>query len=92
MDVLRALSDFPHRCPLAPESADLDRFEIRHRIFGNYRILFTIHEHRVFVLHIRWGGRRAAAPDELVSALDQMEAMKTFPDTPRGRDDGNTGC
>jgi plasmid stabilization system protein ParE len=50
------LSEAPNRCPKAPESAT-SRREIRHLLYGNkphvYRILFTIKDDVVTVLHVR---------------------------------------
>ena len=56
---LRALSRFPARCSLAPESREFDR-PIRELFYGSgnrgtYRILFTIIDRTVFVLHVRHG-------------------------------------
>jgi plasmid stabilization system protein ParE len=50
------LSEIPTRCPRAPENAT-SRREIRHLLYGNkphiYRILFTIRDDVVIVLHVR---------------------------------------
>jgi plasmid stabilization system protein ParE len=56
---IRGLSRFPDRCPIAPESREFDR-PIRELLYGSgnrgtYRILFTIIDRTVFVLHIRHG-------------------------------------
>jgi toxin ParE1/3/4 len=55
-----SLEDFPQRCPLAEESKAFD-VEIRQLIYGRrvgaYRILFTIVEGTVHVLHVRHGRR-----------------------------------
>jgi plasmid stabilization system protein ParE len=60
-DAIRSLADFPERCPLAPESAAFP-FEIRHLLYCHtphvYRILFTIEDKTVYVLHIRHGRRQ----------------------------------
>jgi plasmid stabilization system protein ParE len=61
---VNSLSEFPTRCPLAPES---DRFEVevRQQLYGPYRILFTLvdtdHDgaaDTVRILHVRHGARR----------------------------------
>jgi len=43
-DAILSLTEFPERCPLAPEDASFP-FEVRHLLYGNsphvYRILFT---------------------------------------------------
>ena len=50
--VIALLADFPLRCGKAPEDEFFEE-EIRHRIEGWYRILFTVHGNTVHVLHIR---------------------------------------
>jgi plasmid stabilization system protein ParE len=52
----QALEQFPHRCPLAPESGP--ELEIRQLLYGRYRVLFTITSDTVYVLHIRHGARQ----------------------------------
>src|SRR6202041_762571 len=53
---INTLSEAPNRCPIAPESAT-SRREIRHLLYGNkphvYRVLFTIKDDVVTVLHVR---------------------------------------
>jgi len=57
-----SLSDFPKRCPLAPENRLWGKEEIRQLTFqrypSTYRILFTIHESTVRILNIRHGAKR----------------------------------
>lgn len=48
----KILMQFPKSQPLAPESEKAGR-EIRHVIFGRYRILFEIVDQTVRVLHVR---------------------------------------
>jgi plasmid stabilization system protein ParE len=59
---------FPERCPLAPESRFFDR-QIREAFHGRrqhkYRILFTVTEGEVHILHVRHGAR--LAPGEAAS-------------------------
>lgn len=58
-EAIASLSSFPARCSLAPESRTL-RYEVRQLIYGSvhrYRILFTIENNVVRVLHIRHGRR-----------------------------------
>ena len=61
-DTINTLQTFPERCPLAPESRFLDR-DIREIFHGRrqhkYRILFTVTETAVHVLHVRHGARLA---------------------------------
>ena len=60
-DAIASLAAFPERCPLAPESTVFP-FEVRHLLYGStphvYRILFTIEDRTVYVLHIRHGRRQ----------------------------------
>jgi len=60
-EAIASLAEFPERCPLAPESAVFP-FEVRHLLYGHsphvYRILFTIENETVHILHIRHGRRR----------------------------------
>jgi plasmid stabilization system protein ParE len=56
---IRGLSRFPTRCLVAPEGFEFDR-PIRELLYGSgnrgtYRILFTIIDKTVFVLHVRHG-------------------------------------
>ena len=59
-DTIGSLETFPERCPLAPET-DFFEPEIRQIFHGRrqhrYRILFTIGERSVHVLHVRHGAR-----------------------------------
>ena len=61
---MRSLRSMPTACGLAPEDQVSDR-EIRQLLFGNYRVLFTVHETKVFVLTVRHGARRLLTADEL---------------------------
>jgi plasmid stabilization system protein ParE len=60
-EAILSLSEFPLRCSLAPENAEFP-FEVRQLIFGKkphqYRILFSVADGPVTVLHIRHGRRR----------------------------------
>ena len=69
-DTFGSLEMFPERCPLAPESQFFS-VEIRQAFHGRrqhkYRVLFTVTEAEVHILHVRHGARRAlgeAAPEE----------------------------
>src|SRR5215467_6789035 len=46
------LASLPLRCPLAPESNELDT-PVRHLINNRYRVLFTVVGSTVTVLHVR---------------------------------------
>ncbi len=51
---IQSLSTLPLRCPLAPEN-DFFEEEIRHLIIQSYRILYTIKDTTVYILHARHG-------------------------------------
>ncbi|HEV8189025.1 MAG TPA: type II toxin-antitoxin system RelE/ParE family toxin [Pyrinomonadaceae bacterium] len=50
--VLNQLALIPKGFPLAPEDDEFEE-EIRQMIVGRYRVLFTIREHKIHVLHVR---------------------------------------
>ena len=69
-DTIGSLEIFPERCPLAPEN-EFFNVEIREIFHGRrqhkHRILFTVSESKVHVLHVRHGARLAlgeTAPEE----------------------------
>ncbi|HZQ47542.1 MAG TPA: type II toxin-antitoxin system RelE/ParE family toxin [Verrucomicrobiae bacterium] len=70
-DTIGSLETFPERCPFAPESKSFN-CEIREIFHGRrqhkYRILFTVNENEVHVLHVRHGARlvlgETKSPDE----------------------------
>ena len=63
-----SLRELPRRCPIAPESRDLDR-EVRQLLYGRrrqmVRILYEIRATTVFVLRIRHTARAYLDPDQL---------------------------
>jgi plasmid stabilization system protein ParE len=66
MDAINSLNTMPLRCPLAREN-DAFRFEIRQLLYGKrsrtYRIIFTVREDTVSVLHIRSSAQDDLKPD-----------------------------
>jgi plasmid stabilization system protein ParE len=56
------LADYPFACALAPEDTEFEE-EIRHRIVGSYRILFTVDAGRVHVLHVGHARQDVLDPD-----------------------------
>ena len=64
-----SLEEMPARCPLAPENDEFEE-EIRELLYGKrqhrYRILFTISEQTVVVLHIRHGAREHLKGEDVV--------------------------
>jgi toxin ParE1/3/4 len=67
-EAIASLAAFPVRCNLAPENSSF-AFQVRQLLFGNsphvYRVLFTIDDDTVHVLHIRHGRRRRLDPLQL---------------------------
>src|SRR6185295_6375356 len=61
-----SLDEFPQRCSLAPEN-QVFPFEVRQLLYGRkphlYRILFTIENNIVHVLHIRHGRQKPIEPE-----------------------------
>lgn len=65
---IRTLARFPERCPMAPESSSFDE-PIRQMLFGSgnrgtYRILFTVIDTSVFILHVRHGSMLPLGSEE----------------------------
>ena len=60
---IETLHVFPERCAIAPESEELGQ-EIRQLLYGKYRLLFSIENLTVFVLHVRHGAREYLFPEE----------------------------
>lgn len=58
-----SLQEFPARCPTSPESSD--ERELRHLLFGKYRIIFLIDDETVSILHVRHQRQRPFSPDEV---------------------------
>lgn len=58
-----SLKNFPARCSLAPENKHFQE-EMRHLLIGKYRIIFTIRDERVHILHIRHSSRKTLTPEE----------------------------
>lgn len=68
--VLDTLKQFPNRCPFAPENEEVEE-EIRQLLYGKrrnaYRILFTVEERTVYVLHVRHHAQARLTADEIYS-------------------------
>jgi plasmid stabilization system protein ParE len=63
MKAFRSLEKNPLRCPLAPESVFFEE-EIRHLVYGKYRILFTVKGETVYVLRVRHGAMEYLKPED----------------------------
>ena len=76
---IKTLAKLPERCPTAPENVLLDEVTLRQMLFGKkpnvYRVLFTVVDDEVRVLHIRRAAMDLATLDEILGA-----------DVPDGRD------
>ena|SRR3990172_3914933 len=68
LKAIDTLKTHPERCALAPENDAFDE-TIRQLLYGKkrgtYRILFTVKEGVVDVLHIRHAARQHLGPDEI---------------------------
>jgi len=60
---IESLENFPRRCSLALEDTEFD-YEIRQLIFQQYRILFTIRDETVRILHVIHMSRKPLAKDK----------------------------
>lgn len=63
---IKSLDKYPERGRLAAESASFDEL-VREVLYGRgnrgtYRILYTVREEAVYVLHVRHGSRLPAEP------------------------------
>jgi plasmid stabilization system protein ParE len=61
---IATLRKFPERHGIAPE-ADLAGVELRQKMHGVYRVLYTVQGSTVIILAVRHGARRPLRPDEL---------------------------
>lgn len=73
MDAVDSLSAFPERCPIALENDQFREAEIRQRLIGEYRILFTIRGRTVSIVHVRNAARQPASREELRRGLVESE-------------------
>lgn len=67
-----SLARFPERCPRAREDG-MFKYELRQLVYGRrhgrYRVVFTIHEGAVHVLHVRQGPLPAMTKAEVGELL-----------------------
>src|SRR5579864_9221564 len=67
LKAVESLAEYPERCSLAPENEFFPE-EIRNLPFGKrryaYRVIFTIRNDTVHVLHFRRGARRVLKPED----------------------------
>jgi len=83
MELILSLETFPERAALAPESKHLQR-EIREIFHGRrqhkYRILFTVTDNKVHVLHVRHGARLSLGEAERVDDDFDVVLFKVQPE------------
>ena len=60
-EILASLSEFPRRCRRAPESVWVDG-ELRQLLYHSHRVLFTIENDVVNIVHIRHGAMLPLVP------------------------------
>ena len=69
---IHSLARFPERCPRAREDG-MFKYELRQLVYGRrhgrYRVIFTIHEGAVHVLHVRHGALPAMSKAEIGEIL-----------------------
>ena len=63
LEAADSLQNFPARCPLAPESSATR--ELRHLLFGKYRIIYLIDDQTVYVLHVRHQKQELLSPGKV---------------------------
>ena len=63
-DRIQSLKQNPEAFGFAPENKDA-KVEIRQRLFGKYRILYTVRGDVIFILAIRHGARAFLAPEDV---------------------------
>lgn len=50
---IATLMEYPHRCPLARENEAFPGTEIRQLIFKSHRLIYSVRDREVHVLHVR---------------------------------------
>ena len=69
-----SLTEFPRRCSLAPEN-DTFQQEIRQLLYGKkrdtYRILFTVRDELVYILHVRHSAMQTLQPKDWEKLEDE---------------------
>jgi plasmid stabilization system protein ParE len=71
---LARLEDHADACPVAAENVHVD-FEVREILFKTrrgliYRVLFTIRDHDVLILHVRGPGQDFMDADEIAQPIE----------------------
>lgn len=61
LGAIASLETFPYRCSLAREN-EYFKDELRQLLCGKYRIVFTVKDEEVHVVHVRHVARKTAKP------------------------------
>lgn len=69
LEASKTLATFPTRCPLAIEENPFE-CEVRQLVHGNYRLLYTVTEDVVVILHVRHAARNPITPNDLLPPTD----------------------
>ena len=56
-NAIESLATMPHRCPLARENEAFPGIELRQIIFKSHRLIFTVKQRIVHILHVRHAAR-----------------------------------
>jgi plasmid stabilization system protein ParE len=67
-NAIDSLEHFPNRCPIAPESKYFLNGVLRQLLHGKYRIIFTVRDDQVMVLHVRHASRDYAQSGDITEA------------------------
>lgn len=75
---LDTLKQFPNRCQLAPENDEFQE-EVRQLLYGKrknaYRILFTVQERTVYVLHVRHHAQARLTAEDIYGELPDNDEL-----------------
>ncbi len=62
LETAQSLQTNPERCSLAPENHEFISYELHHIHHGNYRVVFSIVNDMVCILHVRHSAQRLVTP------------------------------
>ena len=79
VDRILSLANQPERCGFAPENQELT-VEIRQLLYGNrryaFRVIFTVEDDHVYILHVRRGSMEALEA-KLLEKIESGEYIST---------------
>jgi plasmid stabilization system protein ParE len=64
MGAIASLEAFPYRCPLARENKYF-KDELRQLLCGKYRIVYTVKDEEVHIIHVRHIARKPVKPKRI---------------------------